>query len=283
MDQGLVARRLGSSLGLGQPVAVEELLGGLGQSPLLISFRETKVVLKSFGENRSAAEAEFANLQHSAGVSLVPRALAIDLGGGWGAGAAIAMSWIDGSGGFEGPHDRVWFAGLAHGLAAVHSIAPPHLHSQIPHRLFDWIRTATTDEPRFESLRPILRELEVSSSDVVFSHGDYQPGNVLFRQAEVRGVVDWLDAAPRDRAFDVAYCRGVLAVYPGGDSPDLFRQSYEELVGTEVDCRRWDLVLAARGMRGARARWSEAFARLGVDIPADVMWDRSSRWFDSLS
>jgi aminoglycoside phosphotransferase (APT) family kinase protein len=149
--------------------------------------------------------------------------------------------------------------------------------------LFRWIRSVAADDPRYESLLPILTQLETSSADVVFSHGDYQPGNVLFRGAEVRGVVDWLEAAPRGRAFDVAYCRAVLAIHPGGHAPDLFQQFYEERVGTEVACQRWDRVLALRSMRGARGRWPEAFARLGVDITADAIWERSSRWFDRLT
>ena len=283
MDHEAVARRLGSSLGLGQPIVVEELRGGLGQSPLLVSFPERKVVLKPFDDDRSAAASEFANLEAAASIPVAPRALGIDLTNEWGAGPAIAMSWIDGRSGFRDRGDVAWLAGLARGLAVVHSIAPPHTGPQVPHGLFDWIRSVAADEPRGASLLPIVHELETSSDDVVFSHGDYQPGNVLFRQGELCGVVDWLDAAPRERAFDVSYCRAVLAIHPGGEAPDLFRRFYEERVGTEVACQRWDRVLALRGMRGARGRWHEAFARVGVDVSADVIRDRSLRWFDSLT
>lgn len=239
--------------------------------------------MKSFDDNRSAAEAEYGNLHVAADISLTPRALGIDLDGGWGDGAAIAMSWVDGRAGFRGRDDLAWLAGLAQGLAAVHSIAPPNQQPHVPQRLFNWIRSVAADEPRCKSLLPVLTELETSNADLVFSHGDYQPGNVLFRHAEVRGVVDWLDAAPRERGFDVAYCRAVLAVYPGGDAPDVFRHFYEERVGTQVDCQSWDRVLALRSVRGARGRWPEAFARLGVNITTDVIADRSSRWFDSLT
>ncbi|HUP86833.1 MAG TPA: aminoglycoside phosphotransferase family protein [Acidimicrobiales bacterium] len=282
MDQAAVSRRVGSSLGLGRPVAVAELRGGLGRPPLLISFPDTKVVLKSFDDNRSAAEVEYENLRVAADISLTPRALGIDLDGAWGDGVAIAMSWVDGRAGFQGSDDLAWLAGLARGLADVHSIAPPHQHPHVPQRLFNWIRSLAADESRYKSLLPVLTELETSTVDLVFSHGDYQPGNVLFRHAEVRGVVDWLDAAPRERAFDVAYCRAVLAIHPGGDAPDLFRQFYEERVATDVGCQSWDRVLALRSMRGSRGRWPEAFARLGVNITADDIWDRSARWFDSL-
>jgi len=283
MDQFAVGQRVGSSLGLGSPVAIEELRGGLGRSPLLISFPNRKIVVKPCGENRSAAETEFANLQAAADIAVAPRALGIDLDGEWGLGAAIAMSWIDGVVGFQGAQNLAWLTGLADGLAAIHLVKPRDRQPRVPHGLFEWIRSVAADEPRFESLLPVLAVLETSSDDLVFSHGDYHPGNVIFRVAEVRGVVDWLDAAPRERGFDVAYCRAVLAVHPGGDAPNLFRRSYEAHLGREVDCHRWDRVLAARGMRGARGRWPDAFARLGVDISPDVIWERSSRWLDSLT
>ncbi|NYE75087.1 aminoglycoside phosphotransferase (APT) family kinase protein [Microlunatus parietis] len=46
-------------------------------------------------------------------------------------------------------------------------------------------------------------------------HGDYHPGNLLWRDGALTGVIDWNGARLGSRWFDVAYCRADVAALFG--------------------------------------------------------------------
>jgi Ser/Thr protein kinase RdoA (MazF antagonist) len=79
--------------------------------------------------------------------------------------------------------------------------------------------------------------------------------NVLFRGQTLVGIVDWRDAGVRAWASDVAYCRGVLAVHPGGSAPEALLAAYESAVGQRVPRAAWDALWAMRGILGSERHW----------------------------
>jgi aminoglycoside phosphotransferase (APT) family kinase protein len=104
---------------------------------------------------------------------------------------------------------------------------------------------------RADPLEPALRETvlaawpSVCASPVGHSvvHGDYWPGNVLWRRGRLSGVVDWEDARLGDPSRDVAICRGDLTLLFGVPAADAFLRAYEAAAGHRLDAMPfWDLL-----------------------------------------
>jgi len=275
-----LARGAAEHLGLGVPTDVCRLRGGLGRAPILFTCGSRRVVVKQFGHDRDAAQRELVALARAAPASVAtPAVLASDERGNWSDGISIAMSWVPGKAGFPVAPATEWIPSLAAALVAIHDLPPgpgPVVH---PTRLFSAIEELRDDE-RFARVAAACAPLRDTEQDLVFAHGDFHPGNVLFTGSTVTGVIDWADSGVRPRASDVAYCRGVLAVYPGHDAPMVFLDAYEEASTLRVDCTMWDALWGARGMRGAYRHWPAALASLDVDIASDVIWQRSAAWVD---
>lgn len=106
----------------------------------------------------------------------------------------------------------------------------------------------------------------------VLLHGDYWPGNVLWRDGELVALVDWEESEIGDPLSDVSIARLDLAWAFGESAMDLFTERYREL--SRIDWRnlaRWDLLTALRPM-GKLARWAGAYpdppiARPDIDEP----------------
>jgi aminoglycoside phosphotransferase (APT) family kinase protein len=116
--------------------------------------------------------------------------------------------------------------------------------------------------------------------DGVLLHGDFWPGNTLWRDGRLVAVVDWEDAAVGDPLADVANARLELAWSVGFDAMEEFTSAYA--ARADVDLARlpaWDIRADARltarlsswgldpaeerRMLAARYRFvAQAFARL---------------------
>ena len=90
-------------------------------------------------------------------------------------------------------------------------------------------------------------------------HGDFWPGNCLWRNGEVAAIVDWEDAATGDPVADVANCRLELLWAAGGDALEEFTEPYPRML-PRVDLAGlayWDL-FAARRLGPAIGSWGLA-------------------------
>jgi len=115
----------------------------------------------------------------------------------------------------------------------------------------------------------------------VLLHGDFWPGNTLWLDEELVGIVDWEDAAAGDPIADVGNARLEIPWTSGAEAMTGFTDSYQELaIALDwTDLPVWDLWAAWRGAglggwgldadteRAMRERHSEfvgqALARLG--------------------
>lgn len=59
-----------------------------------------------------------------------------------------------------------------------------------------------------------------------FLHRDFQPGNVLWRDGRVSGVVDWVETSTGPADLDVAHCASNLATLHGPEVAREFREAY---------------------------------------------------------
>lgn len=79
-------------------------------------------------------------------------------------------------------------------------------------------------------------------SDRVFLHRDFHPGNVLFQQGRISGVVDWASACAGPPEEDVAHCRVNLAIHHGQAVADDLLQRWLRATGRSEYHPYWDLL-----------------------------------------
>jgi Ser/Thr protein kinase RdoA (MazF antagonist) len=133
-------------------------------------------------------------------------------------------------------------ARLAELAAAIHDTDPAGLG----HDYFAWYQDTTTAPP------PASRWLALWETAIglwhdatpdytpTFIHRDFHPGNVLWRQGLVTGVVDWANACAGPRGCDVATCRANLVDWAGEQAADDFQAAYESLTGDAFN-PYWDM------------------------------------------
>lgn len=101
----------------------------------------------------------------------------------------------------------------------------------------------------------------------VLLHGDYWPGNLLWRDNTLVAVIDWEDAKLGDPLIDFAISRlDILCIF-GRDAMRSYAQHYESLI--DIDCTDlpyWDLCAALRLARlvgSDLTRWVAFFRPFG--------------------
>lgn len=95
-----------------------------------------------------------------------------------------------------------------------------------------------------------------ANADVTL-HGDYWPGNLLWRNGKLVGVIDWEDAMIGDPLADLANTRLELLWALGIEAMEAFTQAYRGL-RPDVGCANlalWDLYAALKPM-GKLADWA---------------------------
>lgn len=126
-----------------------------------------------------------------------------------------------------------WITQLAGTLAQIHAHEAKN---------FDWNYTSWVDEanlrvPTWTKQSQLWqRAIELwragaPQEKAVFTHGDYHPCNVLWRNDKISGVVDWVNACLGPRGVDVAHCRTNLAVLFGVEAADAFKSAYLAIAG----------------------------------------------------
>lgn len=81
----------------------------------------------------------------------------------------------------------------------------------------------------------------------VLLHGDYWPGNILWKDSQLVGIIDWEDAAKGDPLADVANARFELLWALGMDAMHAFTEHYRSLNPIDFSLRPyWDLYAAVR-------------------------------------
>ena len=95
--------------------------------------------------------------------------------------------------------------------------------------------------PRRESLNDSLREGEIRDAleaigeasrrnPLRLCHGDFWPGNVLWRDGEIAGVIDWEEVLAGEPLADLGICRLDLWWILGEEASNEFTERYRALV-----------------------------------------------------
>lgn len=132
-----------------------------------------------------------------------------------------------------------------------------------------------TDESLEESrIRTALeRTWPPSMNPSVLLHGDFWPGNVLWKQDAIVAIIDWEDAALGDPLADMANTRLEILWAWGLEAINSFTTAYQNL-NPQVNYRSlpvWDLVAALRPT-GKLGNW-------GLDVSTEERFRQRHRWF----
>jgi aminoglycoside phosphotransferase (APT) family kinase protein len=118
-------------------------------------------------------------------------------------------------------------------------------------------------------IQNVLKEIPPVSqrNGPVLLHGDYWPGNILWRDDTLVAVIDWEDAQMGDPLIDFAISRLDVLWLFGSESMYSFTQYYQALM--EIDYKNlpyWDLCAALRLARligSDLAEWTAFFIPFG--------------------
>ncbi|MBV9355814.1 MAG: phosphotransferase [Chloroflexi bacterium] len=226
---------------------------------------------------------EFRLLQRLARSSVpAPQPLFIDRAGTFLGVPAIVTTRLVGRSLLDPSDYATYVREAACALVAVHRVPTrglaflPRQAKRLPARL---ARKAVAEDP----LEPALREatlrawpaLAASPDPVRLVHGDYWPGNLLWRRGRLTGVVDWEDACLGDPAEDVATCRADLVMLFGPRGADGFLQAYRAAGGRRVSrLPFWDLVTCTLRLTELE-RWAPGWQALGrADVSAATARER---------
>ncbi len=111
-------------------------------------------------------------------------------------------------------------------------------------------RSAALDEALDEGhIRAILEAAWplAERNPAVLLHGDYWPGNIVWKDDQLVGVIDWEDAALGDPLADIAYARLEMLWTFGSAAMDQFTRDYQSMTHFDfTDLPYWDLFAALR-------------------------------------
>ncbi|MGV3616749.1 MAG: phosphotransferase family protein [Fimbriimonas sp.] len=103
----------------------------------------------------------------------------------------------------------------------------------------------------------------VASNPPVLRHGDFWPGNVLWHEGEIVGVVDWEDALVGEPLADLAICRLDLWWVLGREAAFDFTRRYQALTRIDLkDLPYWDLCASLRPISNL-SEWAASYPDLG--------------------
>jgi aminoglycoside phosphotransferase (APT) family kinase protein len=238
------------------------------------------IVVRRYGAWRlqhypRAAEQEWATLTALARVGApTPRPVWLDAGGTLFGCPTIVTSRVPGKG-LLAPRDvGGWVRQLAKAVAGIH--AAPLRQDELVllvdqrdalARLLERDRppTGLADRPLGVEVWRMLRRwwphIEPSAPQLV--HGDYWPGNTLWRYGRLTGVVDWEQVLRGDPAQDVACCRLDLSLLIGPEAADELLRAYQQASGRSLSrLFFWELYMATWAIESVEG-WVKGYHDLG--------------------
>jgi aminoglycoside phosphotransferase (APT) family kinase protein len=244
-----MAAAFGPDVGVGR---VERLRGGMATAIHRVELRSPagarEVVLKRFPPGSPVPENEWNALHLVTGTSVpTPRPVLLDAGD-WFDGPCIVAEHLPGAPDLDPRDPARWIDALAGTLAAIHATPVPHPPAWLrrPAIWHRWDGAGLPDGPRTTAIRAAVDALRARSWTETLCHGDFHPGNVLFEDGAVVGVVDWASTRVASPLSDLGRARAALAIWPGGDAPDRFTDAYALETGRPLDgLPLWDVLSGA--------------------------------------
>lgn len=275
--------RVRDAIGATSLLHKQRIEAGLGCTMDVLTEGSTQLVLRRYGlwvEDRevdvAARETRALELLQRANIP-GPAPIWIDTEGVFEE-RAILISFVDGAPELTPSNPFDWAEKMAAVLVRIHEVRleesdlelfPPGAGEDM--RKIQENPEMVLEHPLGEDLlrRRVLLGSRGLESDQVFSHTDFWPGNILWRNGDLAAVVDWESPAMGDREMDVAYC-SIDIRYLGMDRvADHFTKSYREMSDSPLpDLTHWEAVALCRPAPDI-AEWVPAWVALGRDISVE--------------
>lgn len=242
-----------------------------------------RFVLRRHGERDRAANPQIAAVEYrllgvlAAEKIAAPAPVLLDSSGAIFAEPYLVMTCVDGAPDFTPPDVDAFARQLATYLARLHTITSiatdlaflPSLgrgYGAAPLQLDE-----TLGETRIRAALDAANPHPGTPTPVLL-HGDFWPGNALWRDGRLVAVVDWEDAATGDPLSDVGNARLELLWAMGADAMSAFTRHYRALTALPfANLPYWDLRAALRPA-GKLDGW-------GLDAPTQARMVAQHRWF----
>src|SRR3954452_17939938 len=194
-----------------------------------------RVVVKVFRDGDDSAPLEWSRLKFAQRATMpVPEPIAADLESTWFGRPAIVMSRLTGRPDVAPKDVDSWIRSLAGALTELHDAALDGAEAALtrPPLAETWRPPAGQhDSLTSEAVNAVTTHLPSLTSEHVFTHGDFNPSNVLWHRGRISGVVDWSAARLDARCAELSYCRGAVCLLLGPDVADLLADAYSDIVG----------------------------------------------------
>jgi aminoglycoside phosphotransferase (APT) family kinase protein len=270
------------ALGAKKVVDLRSLAFGVTSDLRLIEVDGTQLVLRRYLTNGVideipqviAHEADALQAARTVLGKLVPEPIAFDVTGAQAGHPSLLMTFLPGK-------------PIVHNLDPERMAAPlVHIHeagipSGLPH-CGNWFDLNNVAVPKWTAAASAWTTLMAAiqgpepEEQPGFLHRDYHPGNLLWDEGELVGIVDWPSSCCGPRGLDVAHTRGNLALVDGADAADAFLKAYVELVPA-YDHHSWwdvaDLLSFDDDFRGVMA-----FTTFGARFDLDLLRSRADDW-----
>lgn len=265
-------QKMARALGRGYTVVGAKRLGGglicaTSCVDLSTPHGALQVVLKRFVAGSTESQGEFDRLGFAWKLDIpTPEPLAIDAGDWFGT-PAIVMSRLPGSPSADGISFADRASLVAGALSTLASADVSHAEGLFPGPLAADIVERLPDASGWGEVYRRAREVVRSTLearddfDRVVCHGDFHPGNMLFHEGRLSGIVDWSSIFVGPRDLDLSYCRTEVALIGGVDAADMLRAAYERELGTKANnVALWDLFCALNARK-----WSHIWYRDSIE------------------
>lgn len=205
--------------------------------------------------NVAADEFKLLQLLHAEGLA-TPRPYLIDQSGEIFSTPYIVIEYVEGETVFAPANMADLLSQLAVHLSRIHSLDGSKLDlSFLPsqtHRCARMLRErpaaldTSGDEAHIrDALEAVWPPPQRNRSALL--HGDYWPGNILWRDGQLAAIIDWEDAAVGDPLADVGNSRLEILWAFGVEAMQRFTQEYQALTDLDVThLPYWDLCAALR-------------------------------------
>lgn len=134
---------------------------------------------------------------------------------------------------------------------------------------------------REPEIRPVLAHYPpyLESNPRVLRHGDYWPGNILWRDGEIAAIIDWEEAKIGEPLMDLAICRLDILWILGPDAMQTMTDLYQAEMNLDLsDLPFWDLCASLRPVSNLQ-EWADSYPHLGrPDVTLESM-TRDHQWF----
>jgi len=195
----------------------------------------------------------------------------------------LVLEYIEGEMTFSPPDLAGTMRQLGRQLAQIHQVDPGEVDLSFLPKRGDVCRELGRERPY--EVDPSLLEDQIrdrlaaagslaQANKPTLLHGDYWPGNSLWRDGKLVAVIDWEDAAVGDPLVDLANSRAEIVWIFGFAAMQLFTREYQSLMPLDYnDLPYYDLCAVLRVLRfaaGDLAGLAAYFAPYGrLDITAE--------------